>query len=104
MHQYRFRVEAIVRAQLDCATFRYEGIAHVRRPGRGRSVADYRVSDVIVDPLDRALCDRSFFLSIEQPFFRALCHHETQALQQADGTSAGLRIEDGSGHETDVNR
>lgn len=48
-------------------------------PVEAPRVADYRVSDVIVDPLDRALCDRSFFLSIEQPFFRALCHHETRA-------------------------
>ncbi len=45
-----------------------------------------------------------FFLRIEQPFFRALYHHEAQTLQQTDDTSADLRIGNGSGHETDVNR
>jgi hypothetical protein len=45
-----------------------------------------------------------FFLRIEQPFFRALYHHETQAPQRADDTSADLRIERGAGHETDKRR
>ena len=45
-----------------------------------------------------------FFLRIEQPFFRALYHHEALTLRQTDDTSADLRIENGSGHETDVNR
>lgn len=45
-----------------------------------------------------------FFLRIEQPFFRALYHHETQTLRQVDDTGADLRCENGSGHKTDVNR